>query len=68
MTTYECTIPPHVTADDGVVTVLGSCGNSYALSVETAMRFSEELLRGAARARGQKRMSDPLPAAIGRQR
>lgn len=68
MTKRECTIPPYVSADDGVVTVLAGCGTRYALSVEAAMRFSEELLRGAARARGQKRMSDPLPAAIGRQR
>ncbi|KTT70611.1 hypothetical protein NS334_12060 [Sphingomonas endophytica] len=51
---------PQVSADDGVVTVLSRSGARYDLTVEAAMRLSEELVRGAARARGQLRMSGPL--------
>ncbi len=54
-----CTIAPNVSADDGVVTVLSRCGASYNLTAEAAMRLSEELVRSAARARGQQRMSEP---------
>lgn len=53
-----CTSSPSVSADNGVVTVLSTCGASYNLTAEAAMRLSEELLRGAARARGQQRMGD----------
>ncbi|WP_294196177.1 hypothetical protein [uncultured Sphingomonas sp.] len=57
-----CTIAPSVTADDGVVTVLSRCGASYNLTAEVAMRLSEELVRSAARARGQQRMAAPRDA------
>lgn len=53
-----CTMAPNVTADDGVVTVLSRCGASYNLTAEAAMRLSEKLVRSAARARGQQRMSE----------
>ncbi|MDR6788399.1 hypothetical protein J2Y58_001757 [Sphingomonas sp. BE138] len=45
-----------MSADDGIVTVLSTCGASYNLTAEAAMRLSEELVRSAARARGQQRM------------
>ena len=54
-----CTMAPFVSADEGVVTVLSRCGASYNLTAEAAMRLSEELVRSAARARGQQRMSEP---------
>ncbi|KQN92755.1 hypothetical protein ASE95_08825 [Sphingomonas sp. Leaf231] len=54
-----CTMAPAVSADEGVVTVLSRCGASYNLTAEAAMRLSEELVRSAARARGQQRMSEP---------
>jgi hypothetical protein len=50
---------PFVSADEGVVIVLSRCGASYNLTAEAAMRLSEELVRSAARARGQQRMSEP---------
>ena len=56
-----CTAAPYVSADDGIVTILSRSGTSYNLTVEAAMRLSEELLRSAARARGQRRMMEPLP-------
>ena len=54
-----CTSSPFVSADDGIVTVLSKCGASYNLTAEAAMRLSEELVRSAARARGQQRMGAP---------
>lgn len=54
-----CTNAPAVSADDGIVTVLSTCGASYNLTAEAAMRLSEELVRSAARARGQQRMGGP---------
>lgn len=54
-----CTMAPQVSADEGVVTVLSRCGTSYNLTAEAAMQLSAELVRGAARARGQQRMSEP---------
>ncbi|MEH3122367.1 MAG: hypothetical protein PGN16_10380 [Sphingomonas phyllosphaerae] len=66
MKTDLCTMAPNVTADDGVVTVLSRCGASYNLTAEAAMRLSEELVRSAARARGQQRMSEPRADEGGR--
>lgn len=59
MNAQPCTKAPYVTADDGVVTVLSTCGTTYNLTAEAAMRLSEDLLRSAARARGQTRMDEP---------
>lgn len=56
MKPHLCNIAPSVTADQGVVTVLSGSGATYNLTAEAAMRLSEELVRGAARARGQQRM------------
>lgn len=63
-----CTTAPSVTADEGVVTVLSRCGASYNLTAEAAMRLSEELVRSAARARGQQRMGGFRPDDGGRLR
>lgn len=63
-----CTMAPNVIADDGMVTVLSRCGAKYNLTAEAAMRLSEELVRSAARARGQQRMSEPRADAAGRMR
>lgn len=62
-----CNAAPSVSADQGIVTILSSNGASYNLTAEAAMRLSEELVRGAARARGQQRMG-AAPLDIDRRR
>lgn len=61
MNTAICTEPPHVAASDGNVIIRACSGESFALSVETAMQMSEQLIRSAARARAQRRMEQELP-------
>lgn len=60
-----CTISPQVRADDGIVTIEARCGVSYSFTAEAAKQLSEELLRSAARAQGQKRMTAPRGAHFG---
>jgi hypothetical protein len=53
-----CTSAPLVAARDGVVVIESGCGRSFNVSAEVAMQMSEHLIRSAARARGQRRLSE----------
>lgn len=51
------TTAPHVIAEDGIVRIKSSCGTTFDLTSEVAMRMSEHLVISAAKARGQARMA-----------
>lgn len=51
------TTPPHVTAENGIVRIKASCGTTFDVTSEVAMRMSEHLVISAAKARGQARMA-----------